>query len=69
MPPHSDYPDLIRTVSGVRGEVPVHMELVIRFDYGDVIPWVVPCDGGIRAIAGPDMLSCVSYHGLSGLRG
>jgi GH15 family glucan-1,4-alpha-glucosidase len=28
----------------------------IRFDYGDVIPWVVPCDGGIRAIAGPDML-------------
>jgi hypothetical protein len=56
MPPRTDYPDLIRTVTGVRGEVSMRMELVIRFDYGDVIPWVVPCDGGIRAIAGPDML-------------
>ena len=25
---------------GVRGRVPMRMELVIRFDYGSIVPWV-----------------------------
>lgn len=32
------------------------MELVIRFDYGSVIPWVRSVPGGISAIGGPDSL-------------
>src|SRR5690606_10924560 len=38
MPPRTDTPDLIRVVEGVRGEVPMRMDLTIRFDYGSVVP-------------------------------
>jgi GH15 family glucan-1,4-alpha-glucosidase len=50
-------PRLVRVVHGLRGHVEILTELVIRFDYGSVIPWVrrTP-DGGIRAIAGPHSL-------------
>jgi len=40
MPPRGENPDIIRIIEGLRGEVQMHMELVIRFDYGQVIPWV-----------------------------
>jgi len=32
------------------------LELVLRFDYGSVVPWVRRIEGGISAIAGPDMI-------------
>src|SRR3984893_10002473 len=32
------------------------MELIIRFDYGHVVPWVRKQHGGVEAIAGPDGL-------------
>lgn len=32
--------DVIRLVRGIRGCVPMQMELVVRFDYGTVAPWV-----------------------------
>src|ERR1700730_18212290 len=32
------------------------MELIIRFDYGHIVPWVRQCHGGVEAIAGPDGL-------------
>ena len=35
----------------------MRMELVIRFDYGSIVPWVRRIERGISAIAGPDMLS------------
>ncbi len=56
MPPRTDEPDLHRLVVGTRGRVQMRMELVIRFDYGAIIPWVRRVDGGIHAIAGPDRL-------------
>jgi len=56
MPPRTCEPDLIRTVICKRGRVPLHMHLVIRFDYGSIVPWVRRIDGGILAIAGPDSL-------------
>jgi GH15 family glucan-1,4-alpha-glucosidase len=56
MPPRSSQPDLIRLVVGQRGQVPLHMELIVRFDYGTLVPWVRREDGGIKAIAGPDTL-------------
>ena len=34
----------------------MRMELVIRFDYGSIVPWVRQDGRGISAIAGPDML-------------
>jgi len=48
---------LLRLVEGVRGEVPMHVELIIRFDYGSIVPWVVQLpEGRLRAIAGADAL-------------
>jgi GH15 family glucan-1,4-alpha-glucosidase len=53
----SRVPELCRLAVGVRGEVQMNLELVIRFDYGSVVPWVRRTDHGLSAIAGPDMLS------------
>jgi GH15 family glucan-1,4-alpha-glucosidase len=56
MPIRAKYPDVVRIVEGVRGRVPMRMELAIRFDYGDVVPWVQTIDRRLRAVAGPDAL-------------
>src|SRR5881392_4341063 len=40
MPPRGENPDIIRIVEGLRGKVQIQMELVIRFDYGQIVPWV-----------------------------
>jgi GH15 family glucan-1,4-alpha-glucosidase len=48
--------DIVREVEGLSGRVPIHMELIIRFDYGSIVPWVYASDQGLRAVAGPDAL-------------
>lgn len=56
MLPRGQTSDLIRLVRGDEGEVPMCMELVLRFGYGATIPWVSRLDDGtLRAVAGPDM--------------
>lgn len=60
------HPDLTRIVEGRRGDVPLRMELIMRFDYGSTVPWVRRTDGGLRASAGPDTLHLftdVDVHG------
>ncbi len=57
MAPRSEFPELLRLVVGRRGQVRMNLELVIRFDYGSVVPWVRSTDRGISAVAGPDRLS------------
>ncbi|MBX3207394.1 MAG: glycoside hydrolase family 15 protein [Labilithrix sp.] len=56
MPIGEDGPGLVRVVTGKRGEVPVRSELALRFNVGKTIPWVQRVDGGIQAIAGPDLV-------------
>jgi GH15 family glucan-1,4-alpha-glucosidase len=56
MLPRTGMPELLREVVGVRGQVRMKLELVIRFDYGSVLPWVRHAENGISAIAGPDMV-------------
>ena len=56
MPPRGENPDIIRIVEGLRGKMSMHMELIIRFDYGRMIPWVRRRDDALEAIAGPDGL-------------
>jgi hypothetical protein len=49
--------DVIRLVRGLRGSVPMQMELAIRFEYGTVVPWVTRVDGDRpQAAAGPDQI-------------
>jgi GH15 family glucan-1,4-alpha-glucosidase len=50
MPVRSGMPDLVRIVVGRRGQVQMRLELVIRFDYGSVVPWVRSITDGISAI-------------------
>jgi len=58
MPPRGENPDIIRIIEGLSGEVPMRMELIIRFDYGHIVPWVRTRKRyeGLEAIAGPDAL-------------
>ena len=56
MPVRGTNPDMVRIVEGVRGTVRIAMTLVIRFDYGSVVPWVRRGADGLEMIAGPDAL-------------
>ena len=56
MPPRGEAPDIVRIVEGVEGTVSMRSELVIRFDYGKIVPWVRRVDHARVAIAGPDAL-------------
>ncbi|HMA47652.1 MAG TPA: glycoside hydrolase family 15 protein [Frankiaceae bacterium] len=56
MPPRGEAPDVVRIVQGVSGRVPMRGELRLRFDYGQVVPWVHHTDGQLVAVAGPDAM-------------
>src|SRR5947209_7785682 len=56
MLPFGEGSEVLRVVKGKRGHVPMRTEIIMRFDYGSVVPWVRREEGGLVAIAGPDML-------------
>src|SRR3984885_11368709 len=56
MPQRCDNSTIVRLVVGTRGSLAMHTELILRFGYGAVVPWVSRVESGsLRAIAGPDM--------------
>ncbi|RRR43620.1 glycoside hydrolase family 15 protein [Mycolicibacter terrae] len=59
MPPRGKAADVVRIVEGISGRVPVRMDLAIRFDYGNVVPWMRRSEDGLIAVAGPDTV-CLS---------
>ncbi|MFN2629409.1 MAG: glycoside hydrolase family 15 protein [Gaiellaceae bacterium] len=56
MPPRGRAPDIVRIVEGLEGAVAMRSELVIRYDFGKVVPWVRRVDHARVAVAGPDAL-------------
>jgi len=57
MPLGERHSTIIRLVVGTGGKVAMRTELVLRFGYGAIVPWVTRLeDGALRAIAGPDMV-------------
>ena len=56
MPLSNERWDVVRIVEGMRGRVRMRMDLVIRFDYGSIVPWVRKTHGTLLATAGPDTL-------------
>ncbi|MGH6795871.1 MAG: glycoside hydrolase family 15 protein, partial [Methylocella sp.] len=57
MPTNAHGSHLVRLVRGISGSVKLRTELIIRFDYGSVVPWVRRRDdGSLQAVAGPDRL-------------
>ncbi len=47
-------PRLMRIVEGLAGEVPMHMDLMLRPDYASIVPWVEHAPDGAFVVAGPD---------------
>jgi GH15 family glucan-1,4-alpha-glucosidase len=47
-------PQVVRIVEGLRGSVPMRMELSLRPDYGSIVPWVNLAPDGMTVVAGPD---------------
>ena len=56
MPLSKERWDVLRIVEGVSGRVPMRMELVVRFDYGSIVPWVRRLGDALLVTAGPDTL-------------
>ncbi len=56
MPLRDEFPDIVRKVEGLSGKVEMTTRVVLRFDYGRLVPWVRRVDGGITAMAGPDAI-------------
>jgi GH15 family glucan-1,4-alpha-glucosidase len=65
MPPRGKYSDVVRMVEGVSGKVKMHMDMVLRFDYGLTVPWVMMRGEDLHAVAGPD-LAVLRTHCLHG---
>jgi GH15 family glucan-1,4-alpha-glucosidase len=67
MPLRNDTSDIVRLAVGESGRVTMCMELVLRFGYGSIVPWVTRLpDRTLRAVAGPDMVlltTPVDVHG------
>lgn len=67
MPPRGAASDLVRLIIGERGSVCMRTELILRFGYGEYVPWVTHIEADTwRAVAGPDMITlrtCVPLHG------
>jgi GH15 family glucan-1,4-alpha-glucosidase len=58
--------DLVRIVEGLRGRVRMRMELIVRFDYGSIIPWVRKHEDLLLLTAGPDTLELSSTPEVKG---
>ena len=57
---------LVRLVVGLEGEVPVATQLVLRFGYGRVVPWVRRNEQGLVAVAGAEMVHLATPVALHG---
>jgi GH15 family glucan-1,4-alpha-glucosidase len=58
--------DLVRIVQGLSGKVSLRMELVVRFDYGSIVPWVRRSGELLLITAGPDTLELASSVPVEG---
>ncbi len=57
MPLRDGESNVVRMVVGLRGSVAMKTQIILRFGYGSIVPWVSRLDDGtLRAIAGPDMI-------------
>ena len=56
MPLSDERRDIVRIVEGLHGRVAMRMELIVRFGYGSIVPWVRRVDHVLLATAGPDTL-------------
>jgi GH15 family glucan-1,4-alpha-glucosidase len=66
MPPDHPAPTIHRIVEGREGTVDMEMELIVRFEYGSITPWVTATGDGLVMVAGSDGLRFHSSIPLAG---
>lgn len=58
--------DIVRIVEGLSGRVALRMELLVRFDYGSIVPWAHRSGDILLLTAGPDTLELAASVGVTG---
>jgi GH15 family glucan-1,4-alpha-glucosidase len=58
--------DVVRIVEGLSGRVAMSLELIVRFDYGSIVPWVRRCGDVLLMTAGPDTLELAGSIAVEG---
>jgi GH15 family glucan-1,4-alpha-glucosidase len=58
--------DVVRIVEGLSGSVALRMELIVRFDYGSIVPWVRRSENVLLMTAGPDTLELTGSQPVRG---
>jgi GH15 family glucan-1,4-alpha-glucosidase len=58
--------DIVRIVEGLSGRVKLRMELIVRFDYGSIVPWVHRTGEILLITAGPDTLELAASVAVEG---
>jgi GH15 family glucan-1,4-alpha-glucosidase len=66
MPPQHSDPTIHRIVEGREGTVDMEMELIVRFEYGSVTPWVTATGDGLVMVACGDGLLSEEYDPSTG---
>jgi GH15 family glucan-1,4-alpha-glucosidase len=66
MPLSDERWDVVRIVEGVSGRSTVRMELIVRFDYGSIVPWVRRSGDVLLITAGPDTLELTASTTVTG---
>jgi GH15 family glucan-1,4-alpha-glucosidase len=58
--------DVVRIVEGLSGRVALRMELLVRFDYGSIVPWAHRSGDILLLTAGPDTLELAASVAVTG---
>jgi len=66
MPKSDQRWDVVRIVEGLSGTVGLRMELIVRFDYGSIVPWVRRSEDILLITAGPDTLELSASVAVEG---
>ncbi len=66
MPASDERWDLVRIVEGLSGTIAMRMELIVRFDYGSIVPWVRRVNDLLVLTAGPDTLELAASVKVEG---
>ncbi len=66
MPDSDERWDVVRIVHGLTGSVAMSMELLVRFDYGSIVPWVRRRQDILLITAGPDTLELAATVPVQG---
>jgi GH15 family glucan-1,4-alpha-glucosidase len=66
MPASDERWDVVRIVEGLSGTVAMRMELIVRFDYGSIVPWVRRINDLLVLTAGSDTLELAASVKVEG---